>query len=75
MKSGLYIVTLNNEYPISVNRQDPRIADKAIKVTNENCKFGKAKDLIARRKNYFKTFDEENVNFKPIALIEEIQEI
>ena len=30
---------------------------------------------MARSKNYFKTFDEENVNFKPIAHIEEIQAI
>ena len=73
MKSGLYIVTLNNDEPISVNAHDPRVADKAIKVTKENCKFGKAKDLDARRKNYYKTFGEENVNFKPIARLADIQ--
>ena len=73
MKSGLYIVTLNNEEPISVNANDPRIADKTIKVTKANCKFGKAKDLDVRRKNYYKTFGEENVNFKPIARLADIQ--
>ena len=73
IKSGLYIVTLNNDKPISVNANDPRIAGKAIKVTRENCKFGKAKLLNSRKKNYYKTFGEENVNFKPLILIEEIQ--
>jgi len=75
MKSGLYIVTLNNEEPISVNAQDPRVADRAIKVTKENCKFGKAKNLEIRCKNYYKTFGEKNVNFKPIVLLEDIQSI
>jgi len=73
MNSGLYIVTLNNKEPISVNAQDPRIADKAISVTKENCKFGKAKNLDGRKKNYFKTFGEHNVNFKKIALVEDIK--
>ena len=72
VKSGLYIVTLNNFQPISVNAQDPRIADKAITVTRANCKFGKAKDLVARRKNYVKTFGEQNVNFFPLVLVKEI---
>lgn len=73
MESGLYIVTLNNEHPISVNAQDPRIAHKAIKVTKENCKFGKAKVLEGRRKNYYKTFGEENVNYFPIVLMVDIE--
>ena len=37
--SGLYIVTLRNDEPISVNANDPRIADKAIKVTRANCRL------------------------------------
>ncbi len=72
MKSGLYIVTLNNEHPISVNANDPRVADRAIKVTRENCKFGKAKILEGRKNNYYKTFGEENVNFKPIVRLQDI---
>ena len=72
-ESGLYIVTLNNNNPISVNAQDPRIANKAVKVTKVNCKFGKAKSLEKRRKNYFKTFGEKNVNFIPIILLDEIE--
>jgi len=71
MDSGIYIVTLNNSEPISVNAQDPRIAHKAIKVTKANCKFGKAKSLRAREKNYFKPFGERNVNFMPVAFIED----
>ena len=70
MDSGIYIVTLNNKEPISVNAQDSRIAHKTIKVTRANCKFGRAKVLKGREKNYFKTFGEHNVNFMPVALIE-----
>ena len=72
MDSGIYIVTLNNSEPISVNANDPRTVDKAIKVTKANCKFGKAKNLKAREKNYYKVFGEHNVHFKPVALIEDI---
>lgn len=75
MDSGLYIVTLNNTLPISVNAHDLRIAHKAIKVTKSNCKFGKAKSLRAREKNYFKTFGVENVNFFPVVLAEEVAEL
>ena len=73
MESGLYIVTLNNEHPISVNAQDPRVAHKAIKVTKKNCKFGKAKALEGRRKNYYKTFGEDNVNYSPIVRMIDIE--
>jgi hypothetical protein len=69
---GLYIVTLNNEQPISVNANDPRIAHKFIRVSRVNCKFGKAKSLSRRRDNYCKVFGAENVNFKPIALTQDI---
>ena len=72
MNSGIYIVTLNNSEPISVNANDPRIAHKTIKVTKANCKFGKAKSLKTREKNYFKVFGEQNVNFIPVAHLEDI---
>jgi hypothetical protein len=71
-KSGLYIVTLNNEIPISVNANDKRIADKCIHVNRVNCKFGKAKCLQRRHKNYYKVFGEKNTNYHPIILMEEI---
>ena len=72
VKAGLYIVTLNNITPISVNANDPRIASKCITVTSENCKFGKAKNLAVRARNYEKVFGPENVNFYPIVEIENI---
>ncbi len=72
-RSCLYIVTLTNIHPISVNAQDQRIVDKAIKVTKANCKFGKAKVLEERRKNYYKTFGDEYVNFTPIVAANEIE--
>jgi hypothetical protein len=70
--AGVYIVTLRNEVPISVNAHDPRVAGRAIAVTRANCKFGKARNLDARRKNYERTFGAENVNFFPIAEIKDI---
>ena len=72
MDSGIYIVTLNNNEPISVNANDPRVAHKAIMVTKANCKFGKAQNLKAREKNYINVFGVQNVNFTPVALIEDI---
>ena len=70
--SGLYVVTLNNEHPISSRADDKRHADSAVKVNKEHCKFGKAKDLDARRNNYYKTFGQENVNYFPLAALEDI---
>ena len=70
--AGLYIVTPNNEQPISVNANDPRIAHKCIQVSRLNCKFGKAKSLGRRRESYGKVFGTENVNFRAIALTADI---
>ena len=72
MAPGLYIVTLNNEQPISSRADDKRAANTAVKVNKQNCKFGKAKNLLARRENYYKTFGKENVNFHPLAVMDEI---
>jgi len=66
--TGIYIVTLRNSEPISVNAHDPRMANRCIKVTSANCKIGKAKNFAARERNYFKTFGSINVIFRPIAL-------
>lgn len=71
---GIYVVTLNNEIPISINAQDPRCADKVYKANRHNVKVGKAKSLQGRMGNYFKTFGEENVNFHPIIITEQINE-
>ena len=68
----MYIVTLKNSMPISVNAQDPRISDHCIKVTSANCKVGKAKSFEFRERNYFKTFGQANVVFRPIALTDQL---
>ena len=73
MESGIYLVTLNNSNPISVNAHDPRTADRCIRVNQSNCKIGKAKNLEARKKNYFKTFGEANVNFRILARLANIE--
>jgi hypothetical protein len=69
---GLYIVALRNEEPISANAHDPRIAERCIKVNREHCKFGKARNLHLREKNYLKSFGAEFVDFRPILLLQEI---
>lgn len=65
-KPGIYLVTLRNQHPISVNRQDKRIAEKAIKVRCGHVKIGMAANLARRRSNYVATFDVENVIFRPL---------
>ncbi len=67
--SGLYLVTLSNVDPISVNATDKRIATTAIKVTKANCKLGKAENFI-QRENYYRKIFENYLNFKPLALVE-----
>lgn len=69
-ESGLYLVILNNEDPISANAHDDRVAHTSIQVDRKNCKFGKAKNLKRRRENYYKTFGEDNADFVPIAVVE-----
>lgn len=71
-KSGLYIVTLNNENPTSVNANDKRIASKCIHVNKSNCRFCKAKCLHRRKINYYKVFGKENTNYKPVVILEDI---
>jgi hypothetical protein len=72
--SGLYIVTLNNDELISVNAHNPKISEKCIKVNSANCKFGKARNLATRKRNYEKTFGAVNINFLPIAALENTTE-
>ncbi len=70
--AGLYVVTLTNEHPISVNANDPRLAGRCIEVTRANCKFGRAKRLAARERTYCAVFGAEHVRFKCIARVDEI---
>lgn len=69
LKSGLYIVTLTNTNPISVNAIDKRIADTAIKATSCNCKIGKAVNFDERRKYYYRIFG-EHLQFKPLVIVD-----
>jgi hypothetical protein len=69
---GLYIVTVDCDEPISVNASDQRIADRCIAITRANCKFGRAKNLLARYRSYQKTFAPHQVIFRVVALLEDI---
>jgi hypothetical protein len=66
---GVYVVSLTNEHPISVNADRPGIADRCIKVNRDNCKFGKALNLQARARNYGKTFGPHYVRFFAVAAV------
>lgn len=68
-EGGLYLVTLNNDSPISANAGDRRIAHRAIKVRMGDAKVGKAANLAKRRRDYMRTFGLENVNFFVLAFI------
>lgn len=72
--SGLYVVALTNIEPIAVNAHDPRRAERCIRVNHENCKFGKARDLALRQRAYWRTFGRAVVRFRPIALLDRIDE-
>jgi hypothetical protein len=69
---GLYMVTVACDEPISVNASDLRIADRCIAITSANCKFGRAKNLLARYRSYQKTFTPHEVTFRVVALLDEI---
>lgn len=64
---GIYVVSLTNEQPISVNA-DRGNADRCIFVTKENCKYGRAVNLARRYRNYIKTFGTDNVIFEVVVL-------
>lgn len=72
MRSGLYLVTLRNAEPISVNRGDRRIEHRCIRVTRENCKFGKARDFARRHAGYRRVFGEHNVRFVALFGTEDV---
>lgn len=68
---GIYLVTLKNAEPISVNADRPKIAKNCVFVTKENCKLGKCKTFSARRRDYERTFGAKNVHFAPILALTE----
>ncbi len=69
MDAGIYLVTLTNEDPISANAHDARIAETSVALNRDNCKFGKARSLRNRGKNYCKTFGVRYANFQAIAAV------
>ncbi|MCV2357629.1 GIY-YIG nuclease family protein [Paucibacter sp. TC2R-5] len=68
---GVYVVELLNEEPISVNADRPVIAERCIKVTRANCKYGKAANLARRQREYHKTFGAQNVRFRFFSTTEQ----
>ena len=54
--------------------RDPRYVETCARVTRNNVKIGTAKNLAGRRRNYWKDFDRENVEYVPIALVENYRE-
>jgi len=75
MKSGIYVVELLNEEPIFSCAHDKRDSKKGTPLAKGHIKFGKAKDLDRRQRNYLKTFGENNFNFQIVHLTPEIHEI
>lgn len=71
--SGIYLVRLLNEELISVNANNPKIAERCIKVCRLHCKVGKAKDLLRRERNYRAVFGDRNVLFERLLLTPDLE--
>ena len=69
--AGLYIVEPLNASPISVNANDPRMADRCLHVVRGYIKVGKTNSLASRERGYCKVFGPDNVRFRALALLEE----
>lgn len=70
--SGIYIVLLHTEQLMPVTR-DPRYVHACARVNSKNVKIGKAKNFEARKQNYSSDFDAHNVEFVPLACLDDIQ--
>jgi hypothetical protein len=66
---GIYVVSLSNELPISVNA-GRAFAHRCVFVTKANCKFGRAQNLARRYRDYIRTFGAQHVSFEVVALTE-----
>lgn len=66
--TGVYVVEMLNDEPISVNADRPFIVERCIKVNRLNCKYGKAANLARRERDYYKTFGANNVRFRFFAV-------
>ena len=65
-KSGIYIVVLKNQVPISTYAGDKRREKYGTLVGYGNLKIGKAKVLEKRKRDYIKTFGAENFEFTAV---------
>ena len=72
--SGIYVVSLSNEEPISVNA-GRFFGDRCVFVTRANCKFGRAVNLARRHRDYVKTFSAEYVTFEVAAFTDNPAEL
>ena len=66
---GLYVVCVDgNDLPID---RDPR-RKECLRIGRLNCKFGRAKNLRKRCRDYLKVFAGNIVTFKVIAILDDI---
>jgi hypothetical protein len=66
---GLYVVSVDcDDAPID---RDPR-RNNPLRIGRAHCKFGRARNLAVRRSNYVKVFAGHDVEFKVIAVLEDI---
>lgn len=53
--------------------RDRRFVETCARINNQHVKIGKAQSLRVRERNYWKDFDQHNVEFIPIARLVDIQ--
>ncbi|SEQ50870.1 hypothetical protein SAMN05421693_1403 [Ectothiorhodospira magna] len=71
--SGIYVAIPLSSRLMPVTR-DPRYVNDCARVNNLNVKIGKARSFTVRQRNYWADFDPENIEFVPIAKVEDIQQ-
>ena len=69
--SGIYVAVLLTETLMPVTR-DPRYVATCARVNNGHVKIGKAQSFERRKLNYWADFDQDNIDFIPIARLQEI---
>jgi hypothetical protein len=68
---GIYVAKILSDDPMPVTR-DKRYVETCARVDKNNVKVGKAKNFAIRQSNYWTDFDEENVVFIPLAILNDI---
>lgn len=67
--SGLYVVCVNGD-DLRIDL-DPRRDATCLRIGRAHCKFGRARNLRARCRNYLKTFAGADVTFRVLALVDD----